>query len=205
MLLIVKDDTRVETVGVVGTGDKGIDQTAAAMRGLVKAYAGMDAVRKLAAALRTPENVYHWAAAHVRFEDDPKGVELIRVPTMLIRQVNRDKVAYGDCDDNTVLCCSVLAAMGLTPVIAVLGKVPRNRGGKFVHVLPGFIDPNGTATFGDIRTNADYRLRQRGNRWGFTTDAGWALLFDAQERREVGHLPPEPMRRIYVATGEHAA
>lgn len=216
MIVVIKDGDREERIGITATGVKGIDQTTAAMRGLVKKYAQHEDIRTLAAHLWDAVGVYNWVKTHMRYASDPKGIELIRVPTMLLRQMKEQGYCAGDCDDNTVLCCSLLAALGYTPAIIVLGKTPRAEGGKFVHVLPGFLASSLQMGEHPIR-NGEVRERWGGDgsRRAHTdgplrthqvkTSEGWVSMMDPQEGRPIGHNPPEPMRKVYLATAEHAA
>ena len=70
-------------------------------------------------------------AAHVRFQLDPLGVELIRTPSYLLRQIEDTGRAEGDCDDVAVLGAALGMAAGIPARYVLVGLTP---GDPFEHV-----------------------------------------------------------------------
>lgn len=178
LILQIADDATITTLGRIAEGDQGTDQTAAAVWGVVKASAADALVRRRAKQIGTPERLYAFLRAHTRFSPDPRGVEMIRVPAMLLRQINRTGTARCDCDDLAALGASLLAAMGRTPVLSVVGATERELGGRFQHIFFGYAAPGAV---------------------------GGVVLMDPQEGFAPGGLPTFPRARLYWATEEHAA
>lgn len=196
MMLVVASEFGDITVGQLATGTKGIDQTTAAMRGIVKASKTDAPVKRFAANFPTLDRLYAWVRAHQRFEADPAGVELIRTPESLLAATRRYQQFNGDCDDVATLLASAIACWGETPVIAVIGPTPREQGGRFKHVFAGMAWSK-TASARGFKPSGGYTVKVGGR------DVAVSLL-DPQENRPIGHTPKEAMQRIYVADGEHA-
>lgn len=196
LLLVVASEFGNITIGQLATGTKGIDQTAAAMRGIVKASKPHAPVKRFADNFPTLDRLYAWVRAHQHFVADPKGVELIREPCTLLNAVRRKQEFAGDCDDVATLLASAIAAWGETPVIAVIGPTPREAGGRFKHVFAGMAW-SATAQARGFRPSGGFSVKVGGKSVAVS-------LLDPQENRAVGHVPKEAMQRLYVADGEHA-
>jgi len=93
--------------------------------------------------------VWEWVKRNIRFESDESQLarmlgrhdelELLISPSVLLRA--RDKA--GDCDDFTMLCCSMLAALGVTPLIKTY-KCDRSDPGRWSHVCAAAVLEDGT-------------------------------------------------------------
>lgn len=74
-----------------------------AAREIVGSSAGRDAA----------DRIRRYLEANVRFQFDPPGVELIRTPELLLRQIHCRGESFGDCDDVAVLGAALGLAVGL--------------------------------------------------------------------------------------------
>lgn len=78
--------------------------------------------------------------AHTRYENDPWGAEVLKSPRAMLRQIHRDGVTAGDCDDMALLAAALGRAAGLPARFVVLGFT---RGGPLEHVLTQLGTPSG--------------------------------------------------------------
>lgn len=67
-----------------------------------------------------------------RFVPDPKGVELLKSPHVMLNEWRASGKASGDCDDAAILSASVALAMGLPVRWVLLGFTPT---GPYRHVF----------------------------------------------------------------------
>lgn len=181
LLLAIQDDGTMIPLGTIAKGEKGTEQTVAALWGVVKEAAKDPLVIRMARAIGTPTQLYHWIRAHSVFAPDPRGREVIRTPAMLLRQVRRGGVTgryRGDCDDTAALGCAILAAMGKTPVVSTVGATPRELGGRFQHIFFGYAAPE---------------------------IVSGVVLMDPQEGYPPNTFPAFPLAKLWWADGEHAA
>lgn len=74
-----------------------------------------------------------WLAAHFRFVPDPRGVELLRTPAVLLEWIEQQGFVTGDCDDAAVLAAALGKAVGLMASFVVVGF--RTTGAPFTHVF----------------------------------------------------------------------
>ena len=59
--------------------------------------------------------VFEWVRDNIRYVRDPAGLEQFRKPIRTVQQ------GMGDCDDMTILICSLLGTIGLNCIIRVIG------------------------------------------------------------------------------------
>lgn len=71
--------------------------------------------------------IYDFIVKNLRFERDPRGVEVLRHPDMHLDRILRangvdlgEPVTRGDCDENAMLGASLAMAMGHAPVFIVM-------------------------------------------------------------------------------------
>lgn len=129
-------------LGTLPEGDAGIAATVAVMQALVDHAVHVrpsgPVIAKLASNLSRDgtflPNLWTWCRENVQFQRDPRRVEFVRHPGVLLGQIARGRNARGDCDDLATLGCCIIAAAGLTPVLITVGKL---RGGRFQHVFFG--------------------------------------------------------------------
>lgn len=105
------------------------------MAGLIGRSIGSPEVRQFAARIvrGLPQKDYRGeiAAVHafvrdrVRYTMDPRGVELLQTPEYILAE------RAGDCDDKTILVCSLLANLGHETQLIAVGPSMRN----FTHVF----------------------------------------------------------------------
>jgi hypothetical protein len=160
-------------------GDDGTAATVAAMQGVID-HAVSVTGPALAASLGqvcgdgpdAPERLYHLLRAVVRFQRDPDGVELLRHPADVLRDLLAWRSPRIDCDDLALLGASALAVLGYRPALVTVG---RRESGRFEHVYFGFIgndgelvpmDPQEKVPFGEYGPKAK-RIRV----WALTVTA----------------------------------
>lgn len=56
--------------------------------------------------------IYYWVLAHTRYANDPKTVELVRSPRLLVDRMLRGETPSVDCDDLCCLLCALFLSMG---------------------------------------------------------------------------------------------
>lgn len=120
-------------------GDPGVAQTIRQMRRLIHAGKQDPKVHELAAQILRKANVpaYDWEGEaraiyeavrrNLRFTRDVDGNETLHAAADIIR------LGIGDCDDHTVLICSLLKTIGCDCRIVTIATDP---GGEFSHVYP---------------------------------------------------------------------
>lgn len=100
-------------------------------------------IRALAEALvrECPENgavcevrrIFEFVRDNVRYTKDPRGFEFFKTPDLHLQQLDAEGIAYGDCDDFTVLLGALLGSIGYRVRITVM----RSPGAPaFHHVFP---------------------------------------------------------------------
>lgn len=57
--------------------------------------------------------IYEWVKANMNYVNDPAWNELIHSSEVLLRRWREMDSLYGDCDDFTILICSLLLAVGV--------------------------------------------------------------------------------------------
>lgn len=135
-----------------GTGDAATARTVAAMRAVIKHGALDQRVHALATTLVASvanrdrmaqlHALYDWCVKALRFKRDVTGREVLRTPAQMLYEIEqneregRDAATAVDCDDVTILVCSVLGAMGFKSAIVVIAQEP---GGPFSHVHPAAV------------------------------------------------------------------
>ena len=56
--------------------------------------------------------VYDFITTHVRYTKDPKGMEFIQTPPLLLQMIEQGEIPKGDCDDIATLAMSLLKSIG---------------------------------------------------------------------------------------------
>lgn len=125
-------------------GDAGTEATIARMRGLIDAGVKNPTVHEAAAyiirASKVPQfdfeaearAIYLWVLRSVRFTRDIAGKETLHAPDEILR------LGIGDCDDFTILLCSLLGTIGhKTRIVTISSMLPDADGEQpFTHVYP---------------------------------------------------------------------
>jgi len=150
-MILAVADVSVPPVSIapLSEGDRGIQETVAAMQAVVADAINRPEVRALYTLRRGdrqswPLAVERWLREHVTYHDDPAPFELLQTPGLMLAQVARRGMAYGDCDDVAMLASSLLAVADYRPVLIVIGRQPKVSGGRYEHVYYGYmIDPAG--------------------------------------------------------------
>ena len=112
----------------IPAGHVGIEWTVDHMRRLARDGARAELVREAAAELvdgaegrEAAERIRAYLAESMVFKFDPPGVELIRTPELLVRQIECHGYAVGDCDDVATLGAALGLAVGLVPTYVLVG------------------------------------------------------------------------------------
>lgn len=152
MILAIADAAGSKVMGAISDGDRGIQETVAAMQAVVAESITRAEVQAMYSRRRTdaaawPGIVEAWLRANMRFKNDRVPYELLQSPTLMLLQIAQNGAAQGDCDDVAMLGASLLAVAGYRPVFIVVGRAPKFSGGRYEHVYYGhFIDPRGPIT-----------------------------------------------------------
>ena len=106
----------------IKAGPEGIAQTLAHMRDLVLESDKHREVKLTAANIikdvlpqdhkAQVEAIVSWVRKRIKYVRDIQGVEEVSAPHVLIAQVVKSGVGYGDCDDFSVLLSALLRAVG---------------------------------------------------------------------------------------------
>ena len=83
-----------------------------------------------------------WLDERFRFVRDPRGVELLHEPRLMVQTIARTGTFAGDCDDAAVLGAALGKAVGLRARFWAVGF---KRGGPLVHVIADVRTPRGWA------------------------------------------------------------
>ena len=121
-------------------GDAGVHQTIRAMRRLIEQGKKDPIIHESAANILRGANVpafnwagevraiYNWVAQNIRFTRDVYGKETLHAAAEILR------LGIGDCDDFTILLCSLLGTVGHKTRILTISKPEDER--HFSHVFP---------------------------------------------------------------------
>ena len=130
----------VATSMPLSSGDAGVEQTIRQMRKLIEQGMRDPEIRSLVASILHEAAVanfdftgearacYNWVLRNIRFTRDVYGVETLASARNIARW------GIGDCDDFTVLLCSLLGAIGHRMHIVTISKAGDE--GNFSHVFP---------------------------------------------------------------------
>lgn len=56
--------------------------------------------------------IYHYVDAHTRYMKDPRTIEMVKEPFVVVRQIMQGQTPCLDCDDLTALICALLLVVG---------------------------------------------------------------------------------------------
>lgn len=125
----------------LGDGDSGVEQTVAAMRGLIDQGKKDPTVHERAAwimqAYHVPafdwrgefRAIFHWVRRNIRFTRDPTGKECLHSADEILR------LQRGDCDDFSILMCSILGNIGARTRLVTVSNHPDDPT-QFSHIYP---------------------------------------------------------------------
>lgn len=127
-------------------GALGIELTVWHMRRTVRAALGGALLNRTAAAIvdgsidqaDAARRVRTWLDRHTRFTPDPLGVELIRAPALMLRTIECEGSAVGDCDDVAVLGAALGIAAGVPARFVLLAFLDN---GLYEHVYTELLTP----------------------------------------------------------------
>ncbi|MCP4902929.1 MAG: transglutaminase domain-containing protein [bacterium] len=138
------------TTTEIPSGDAGTFATLRQMRRMVNASLTSplvrDAATKIASEFGGRDYVGHatgirrWLTDHMQYVPDPRGVELVHSPQVLLRRIESTHYVQGDCDDIAVLGAALGKSIGLRARFVVLGF---RRGGGYSHVYTILRTPKG--------------------------------------------------------------
>lgn len=139
-------------------GDAGVAQTIRAMRRLIDQGKKDPKVHEAAARIITSSAVpaydwggeiraiYNWVLGNIRFTRDVYGKETLHAAPEILR------LGIGDCDDFTILICSLLGTIGHKTRILTISKPEDER--NFSHVFPQVFVNGQWLTLDAARRNA---------------------------------------------------
>ena len=106
----------------IGSGDSATHITLGVMRQMLDQAAQSYTVRQNAEAITRGlpsyddggviHRLYNFVHRRVRYRHDPQGVELVKTPEALLREINAYGTTGGDCDDSAVLLGALLESLG---------------------------------------------------------------------------------------------
>lgn len=105
--------------------------------------------------------IREWVRTAMPYERDPRGVELISDPLLLLEKISAYGTAAGDCDDAATLISALLESIGITTRFAAV-SVRRDK--ALHHVGVEAFDRRGNAW----RYLDPYEPQEVGNRLEFT-------------------------------------
>ena len=118
---------------------------------------------------RQAHAIYDWVKASTRFISSGVGVEVIQDPWYTLQN------GFGDCDDFSVLICSLLGSIGIPTRLITVATDPDTA--NFSHIYPEYLS-------GDGSTWTALRLCPRGARFGRAAEPG------TYHRMRVWYLDP---------------
>jgi hypothetical protein len=92
-------------------------------------------------------SIYYFVLHNTRYMRDPRTVELVRAPHLIVRELTAGKVPNIDCDDSSALIASLLLAMGCECRIVTVAFNDRFYRGQrqFSHVFCQAHEPHSKA------------------------------------------------------------
>lgn len=148
---------RVSAVWLPPIGDVSTAFTVWKARLLAQREMWYPLVRNRAVAIVAGENGYDgagqaaairaWLTEHVQFLRDPRGAELLHGPALTVGQIDRQGVAYVDCDDAAILAAALGKAVGLRARYVVVGFPPSH---SFRHIWAELAAPRGLPQWLDM-------------------------------------------------------
>ena len=153
-------------------GESGKRRTVEEMVRLIQKGSEYPEIRALAAMLTEGKEtrlqkavaIHNWVQRFIRYRKDPKGVELLQDPRLVLEE------GEADCDEHVILSCALYRAAGIPCKIMTLS------------VVPGRPDPHAVAL---VQTEHGWLISD-------TTRKGSLGHFDLARRiihREVFHVP----------------
>lgn len=130
------------------SGHLGIEWTVRRMRRLVRdslgspllAATARNIVSRSKSSTEAAERIRTYLESAVRFAHDPRGVELLKPPDMMLDEIEQLGEAVGDCDDVAVLGAALGRASGLPARFVLLAFT---RGAPFEHVYTELLTDGG--------------------------------------------------------------
>lgn len=87
--------------------------------------------------------IYHFVDANTRYMKDPRTVELVRAPYVVVRQLAAGQRPCLDCDDLTALLVALLMAVGARCRVVTVAFAHQfyNKERQYSHVFCQFFEP----------------------------------------------------------------
>lgn len=133
----------------ISFGDPGVEQTLRQMRRLVLESSQDPSVISWAQGIvrflpeRDPDAAadafLRWVRSNVRYTEDPVGVEVVKTPEAMLRELHEGGRITGDCDDQVVLLSAGLNAVGVNTEFVVVAADPSFP--DYSHVLLQYESP----------------------------------------------------------------
>jgi len=121
----------------IPNGDAGVNRTVEHMRALARERSPL--LAEVAAGIvweagqdpdATAAGIRDFVGAAIRYVPDAWNAEVVRSPTYLLRRIQEQGFAYGDCDDMATLAAGLALAAGLPARFVLIGF----HGGPWEHV-----------------------------------------------------------------------
>jgi hypothetical protein len=82
-----------------------------------------------------------WVQKNVRYVRDPRGLEQLTTPEVLVDRLKKGEKLFGDCDDMSLLLASLILCVGARPYFAIVKYY--SRWGAFNHIYLVVYERNG--------------------------------------------------------------
>jgi transglutaminase-like putative cysteine protease len=77
--------------------------------------------------------LFNYVRANLRYTQDIENVETVKTPLRHLTDIKQRGIAYGDCDDATVLLGALLVNAGYSVRVVII-KSDRNTSGEYNHI-----------------------------------------------------------------------
>lgn len=126
-----------------GFGDTAVVNTATKMKDIINSSAKNPYIRRWAEKIIRDKNVkaydwlgeikaiHNWVRDNTRYTHDPKGIEYLQTPPVVLQLVDRNEVPFLDCDDMSMLSLSLLKSVGYDVALKITSY---NNSKAFQHV-----------------------------------------------------------------------
>jgi len=144
---IIAPDGSAMRVPLAG-GDDGVADTVEAMTKIVlnahereaTKQQAWEITRGLPGVAAKLEALFRWFRERIAFCRDPKTVERIQHPELLLFEIMNTGTACVDCDESATLAAALILGAGLKPVFVTVSETAK---GNFTHVYAGVRVPDG--------------------------------------------------------------
>lgn len=163
-----------------GFGDTAVVNTATKMKDIINSSAKNPYIRRWSEQILAKANVkaydwigeinaiFTWVRDNIRYTHDPRGIEYLQTPPVLLQLIERGETPMGDCDDMTMLSLSLLKSIGYDVAL----KITSYRNDKTYQHVYGLVSLK-------------------------TPMTGWIPIDCIKPNKELGFEAPNPTR-VYI-------